>query len=213
MKNHIVAKSLSVLIAAACFTCRTHERDRVQNQLIIDTLKFGDFVEWIPQTGTVNRDTLDGVKVVVPIDEFYLPKISKGLKAIASFDKKEFQLRITYIYPEIHNGTFQVAMNFVGKQPEISTGKDLRLKILLSEPAHRLLLPQGNFYSDTQGEWIFVVQDNRAIKRAIKLGRKSSDYFEVIAGLDEGDKVITSSYQLFKDHDKMDVSDIQDLLK
>src|SRR5258706_10564157 len=123
--------------------------------------------KWIPQTGTVVHDT-----VMISIDEMYLPRISKGLKATTSLNDEEFRLRITYIYPWINNGIFRVAMSFDGETPKIPAERSLRLRILLSEPSKELLLPMGDFYARTRGKWIFVVRGSRAIKREIKLGRK-----------------------------------------
>lgn len=208
MKNYITA-ILVCLISLLCLTCKTPARDTAMpSPPKIDTLKYGDFVEWIPQNGTVEADKPKGIKVIVPIDEIYLPKISKGLKATAVLDSQEFQLHIDYIYPYIHNGIFEVTMKFNGDGPQLPVGQKLRLRILTSEPSQQLLLPLGDFYSYTRGRWIYIVRDNVAIKHKIKLGRKSTEYFEVMDGLNAGDRVITSSYEAFKDRDSVAVAEI-----
>jgi HlyD family secretion protein len=138
-------------------------------------------------------------KVRVPIDELYLPKISTGLPSTTSFDGKDYKLVITYIYPTITNGRFEVDMNFDGETPKgIRVGQSLRLRIELGQASEELLLPVGGFYKDTGGNWVFVLdRDDRAVKRDIKLGRKNTENFEVLEGLKPGDKVITSSYENF----------------
>jgi HlyD family secretion protein len=146
-------------------------------------------------------DIVGSYKVRVPIDELYLPKISTGLPATTDFDGKTFNLVITYIYPNITNGRFEVDMEFQGETPQgIRRGQSLRLRIELGQPSQELLLPMGGFYKDTGGNWVFILEPgtDRAVKREVKLGRKmGSEYFEVLEGLKPGDKVITSSYENF----------------
>jgi HlyD family secretion protein len=146
-------------------------------------------------------DVLGSYKVKVPIDELYLPRISQGLRATTTFNNKDYELEIKYMYPGVTNGRFDVDMEFLGDAPPgIRRGLSLRLRIELGQPSEELLLPVGGFYKDTGGNWVFVVEEggSRAVKRDIKLGRKmGSEYFEVLEGLEPGDKVITSSYENF----------------
>lgn len=146
-------------------------------------------------------DVLDTYKVKVPIDELYLPRIAPGLRATTTFNNKDYELEIKYVYPGVTNGRFDVDMDFVGAVPPgIRRGLSLRLRIELGQPSEELLLPVGGFYKDTGGNWVFVLtpDGNSAEKRDIKLGRKmGSEYFEVLEGLQPGDKVITSSYENF----------------
>lgn len=144
-------------------------------------------------------DIVGSYKVKVPIDELYLPRITTGLHATTAFNNKDYELEITYIYPTIQNGRFEVDMRFVGETPQgIRRGQSLRLHIELGQSSEELLLPVGGFYKDTGGNWAFVLEgDGRAVKREIKLGRKNTENYEVLEGLKPGDKVITSSYENF----------------
>ncbi|RAV98616.1 efflux RND transporter periplasmic adaptor subunit [Pseudochryseolinea flava] len=145
-------------------------------------------------------DVVGSYKVKVPIDEIYLPRISTGLIATTTLNNKDYTLEITYIYPTIQNGRFEVDMNFTGDLPSgIRRGQSVRLRIGLGQTSEELLLPVGGFFKDTGGNSIFVLTaDNKAEKRPIKLGRRSgNEYFEVLEGLQPGDKVITSSYENF----------------
>ncbi|HZB14156.1 MAG TPA: HlyD family efflux transporter periplasmic adaptor subunit, partial [Chryseolinea sp.] len=145
-------------------------------------------------------DVVGSYKVKVPIDELYLPRITTGLHATTTFNNKDYELEIKYIYPGVTNGRFEVDMNFVGDVPPgIRRGQSLRLRIELGQSSEELLLPVGGFYKDTGGNWVYVLEDDgRAVKRDIKLGRKSgAENFEVLEGLEPGDKVITSSYENF----------------
>jgi HlyD family secretion protein len=146
-------------------------------------------------------DIVGAYKVRVQIDELYFPKILTGLPATTDYDGKTYNLVITYIYPNITAGRFDVDMDFNGETPKgIRRGQSLRLRIELGQPSQELLLPMGGFYKDTGGNWVFIVEPgtDRAVKREVKLGRKmGSEYFEVLEGLKPGDKVITSSYENF----------------
>jgi HlyD family secretion protein len=146
-------------------------------------------------------DIVGSYKVRVPIDELYLPKIRTGLPSTTSFAGKDYKLVITYVYPNIVAGTgrFEVDMDFDGETPQgLRVGQSLRLRIELGQASEELLLPSGGFYKDTGGNWVFVLSgDNRAVRRDIKLGRKNTENFEVLEGLQPGDRVITSSYENF----------------
>src|SRR5687767_12856548 len=144
-------------------------------------------------------DVVGSYKVKVPIDELYLPRITTGLHATTTFNNKDYELEIKYIYPGVTNGRFEVDMNFVGDVPPgIRRGQSLRLRIELGQSSEELLLPVGGFYKDTGGNWVYVLEDgNRAVRRDVKLGRKNTENFEVLEGLQPGDKVITSSYENF----------------
>lgn len=143
-------------------------------------------------------DIVGSYKVKVPIDELYLPRITTGLKATTTFNNKDYELVITYKYPGATNGRFEVDMDFTGETPAgIIRGLSLRLRIQLSQSSEELLLPVGGFYKDTGGNWVYVVEGDNAVRRDIKLGRKNTENFEVLEGLQPGDQVITSSYENF----------------
>jgi len=172
-------------------------RAPIDGQLSTPHWEIGQAVTTGQRLGQV--DIVGSFKVRVPIDELYLPKISVGLPASTSFANKDYILAITYIYPTIQNGRFEVDMEFQGDTPQgIRRGQSLRMRIELGQASEELLLPVGGFYKDTGGNWVFVLDsDNKAVRRNIKLGRKNSENFEVLEGLQPGDRVITSSYENF----------------
>jgi HlyD family secretion protein len=172
-------------------------RAPIDGQLSTPHWEIGQSVTQGQRLGQV--DILGSYKVRVPIDELYLPKISVGLPSTTTFANKEYRLVITYIYPTIQNGRFEVDMNFDGETPQgIRRGQSLRLRIELGQASEELLLPVGGFYKDTGGNWVYVLEnDHKAVRRNIKLGRKNSENFEVLEGLKPGDRVITSSYENF----------------
>ncbi|MBS1543032.1 MAG: efflux RND transporter periplasmic adaptor subunit [Bacteroidetes bacterium] len=169
----------------------------IDGQLSTPHWEIGQAVNTGQRLGQV--DIIGSYKVRVPIDELYLPRITTGLHATTDFAGKTFSLIITYIYPNITAGRFEVDMNFDGETPQgIRRGGSLRLRIELGQSSEELLLPVGGFYKDTGGNWVFVLtEENKAVRRDIKLGRKNTENFEVLEGLKPGDRVITSSYENF----------------
>jgi HlyD family secretion protein len=177
-------------------------RSPIDGQLSTPQLEIGQGVTAGQRLGQV--DVVGAYKVRCPIDELYLPRISTGLGATFKFAGKQYKLMIKYIYPTIANGRFQVDMDFDGEEPQgIRRGQSVRLRIALGNSSEQVLLPKGGFYKDTGGNWVFVVlpEGNKAVKRQIKLGRQNTENFEVISGLEPGDRVITSSYSHFGDNE------------
>jgi len=153
-------------------------------------------------------DDLDGFKMRVDIDEHYNSRIFAGLSGSFEYNGKEYPLEITKIYPEVRSGRFQVDMVFSKGVPEgIKRGQSSPIRLELGKATKAVLLPVGGFFSDTGGNWVYVVDKSgsKAVKRKITLGRKNPEYFEVLEGLEVGDKVITSSYENFGDNEVLDL--------
>src|SRR5690606_10275120 len=138
-------------------------------------------------------------KVRVPIDEIYLPRISQGLHATVPIAGKEYELEITYIYPTIQAGRFEVDMLFIGETPPgLRRGQSLRLRIELGQSSEELLLRVRRFYKDTRENWVNALNAyGQAVRKNINRGWKNTEHYEVLEGLEPGDLVITSSYENF----------------
>ena len=148
--------------------------------------------------GTI--DVMKGYKLVADVDEFYLDRVSEEQRGSVEFNGKTLEVQITKVIPEIKSGRFMVEVNFVdGAKLELNQGLNFGVRITLSEKKKTTLLPKGSFYQDTSGKWIFVVKGNEAVRRTISLGRENPLYYEVLEGLKEGEKVITSSYKDYKE--------------
>lgn len=151
-------------------------------------------------------DVLDGYKVRVDIDEHYISRIFPGLTGEFDFNNKTYQLIIKKVYSQVSNGRFQVDMEFEKNAPEgIRRGQSLQIRLALSDETTALLIPKGGFYQTTAGRWIFKLSKDgkTAYKVNIELGRQNPDYYEVMDGLQPGDKVITSSYENFGDNSEL----------
>ncbi|GAA0532881.1 efflux RND transporter periplasmic adaptor subunit [Chitinophaga japonensis] len=147
-------------------------------------------------------DDLSGFKMRAEVDEHYISRVFAGLKATFEFAGKSYEMVVTKAFPEVTNGRFNVDLNFVKETPEgIRRGQSSPIRLELGKPSEAILLPVGGFFSDTGGNWVYVLDNSgkRAIKRNISLGQKNPQFFEVLEGLEPGDRVITSSYENFGD--------------
>ncbi|MCB0647071.1 MAG: efflux RND transporter periplasmic adaptor subunit [Saprospiraceae bacterium] len=145
-------------------------------------------------------DDMNGFKMHADIDEHYITRIFVGLPVRFEFNSKEYAMEISKIYPEVTNGRFGVDMTFREATPDgIRRGQSSPIRVELGEAQQAVLLPIGGFFSDTGGNWVYVMEEGRAVKRNITLGRRNPQFYEVLEGLNPGDKVITSSYANFGD--------------
>ncbi len=146
-------------------------------------------------------DVTSGFKVRVDIDEHYISRIYNGLMGEFSFGGKDYKLKIHKVYTQVTNGKFQVDMKFEGELPkDIRRGQTLQIRLALSDETQAVLLPKGGFYQQTGGNWIFKVNEDGSVayKIDIQLGRQNPEYYEVMQGLQPGDKVITSGYDNYE---------------
>ena len=176
-------------------------RAPIHGQLATPDHELGQSIVYGERIGQI--DVIGSYKVRVRIDELYLPRVDIGLKGTFTQSGENYQLEITKIFPTITEGRFEVDMEFTGAQPEsIKRGLSVRIRLELGNSAEALLLPMGGFYKDSGGNWVYVIDDSgdKALRHDIRLGRKNSEFFEVIEGLREGQKVITSSYSHFGDN-------------
>lgn len=148
--------------------------------------------------GTI--DVLKGYKLVAEVDEFYLNRIAEGLKGTIEFNEKPVEVIISKVIPEIKSGRFIVELNFIKNENlELNQGLSFGVRINLSEKTESILISKGSFYQETAGKWIFVIKGNKAERRNINVGRENPLYYEILEGLQVGEKVITSTYKDYKD--------------
>ena len=147
-------------------------------------------------------DVIDQFKIVAQIDEFYVSRVAADQTASFTLSGREYTARLLKVYPEVTDGTFEVDLVFDGLTPsDVRRGQSLQMNLPLGSPVESLLLPIGGFVQDTGGNWVFVVdsEGNYANRRDIRVGRRNNRYVEVIDGLQQGDRVITSSYRQMAD--------------
>ena len=143
-------------------------------------------------------------KIEAQIDEHYIDRVTAGLEAKFERQNEIFNAVIRKVYPEVRDGKFKAEFRFSGDQPaNIRTGQTYYLNLQLGHAQSAILIPRGTFYQKTGGKWIYVVEPdgNKAVKREIRIGRQNPQYYEVLEGLEPGEKVITSGYDNFGDNE------------
>jgi HlyD family secretion protein len=151
-------------------------------------------------------DVLEGFKVRAPIDELYLPRIQVGKPGEFDHAGKTYRLKINHIYPEVREGRFEADMEFDGPEPEgITRGQTYHIRLFLSDISEGLLLAKGGFFQSTGGNWAYVLDKSGgfAEKRRIRVGRQNTQVYEILEGLEQGDRVVTSSYESFGDIERL----------
>lgn len=151
-------------------------------------------------------DMTDDYKVRADIDEHYIARVHAGQSATVEISGAQYTLSVTKVYPQVQNGRFQVDMEFQGaRPPDVRRGQTVHIRLQLGDPATAVLLPRGGFYQKTGGTWVFVLSSNgnTAVRRAIQIGRQNPQYFEVLSGVQPGERVVVSSYDTFGDIDKL----------
>ena len=152
--------------------------------------------------GQIN--TTGSYKIEAQIDEHYIDRVTSGLEAKFERHNEIFNAIIRKVYPEVRDGKFKAEFRFSGEQPaNIRTGQTYYLNLQLGQAQSAILIPRGTFYQKTGGKWIYVVDPNggKAVKREIRIGRQNPQFYEVLEGLEPGEKVITSGYDNFGDND------------
>lgn len=152
-------------------------------------------------------DVLDGFKVRAGVDEFYIARVLRGQTATTQpMGGERHPMVVTKVYPEVRDGRFEVDLEFPQGEPQgIRRGQTIRFQLEMSDPTEAMLVPRGGFFQSTGGNWIYVVNEsgNEAVKRTIRIGRQNTQHYEVLEGLEQGERVITSSYDTFGDADRL----------
>ncbi len=178
----------------------------ISGELGLLDVELGQSVAAGAKIGQIND--LNSYKIQAQIDEHYIDKVSPGLDATFERQNEKFSASIRKVYPEVRDGKFKADFKFVGAQPEnIRTGQTYYLNLQLGQPTESILIPRGSFYQSTGGKWIYVMSTDgsKAVKRSIRIGRQNPQYYEVLDGLEPGEKVIISSYESFGDKDELDI--------
>jgi HlyD family secretion protein len=164
-------------------------------------------------TGVIAVDSISKVvSVIAEIDQYFLSCVSPGLKAVTVIDHCEYSLTLSSVDSMLTGDRFKAVLLFDDVVQPSLLRDQVRLRLHLSEPTDAIQVPLGGFYKDTGGNFIYVVRNDTIVKRNIMLGRKNSEYFEVLAGLEPGEEVITSTYDwLGHDKDTLSLREIRKL--
>ncbi len=146
------------------------------------------------------------LKVEAKIDEHYVERVMPGLPASFEREGKKYDMEVTKVYPEVREGQFRTDLHFVSGRPEnIRAGQTYHLNLQLGDPVQTMIVPRGSFYQASGGEYMYVVDEEgkTARRRPVRIGRQNPQYYEVVEGLQPGEKVIISGYDLFGENERL----------
>ncbi|MEI6142175.1 MAG: HlyD family efflux transporter periplasmic adaptor subunit [Mariniphaga sp.] len=176
----------------------------VDGQLGMLDAEVGQSINGGQRIGQIN--VLNNFKVSAKIDEHYIDRVIHGLAASLDRNGTNFNLTVKKVYPDVREGQFKIDLVFEGMSPEnVRTGQTYHVKLQLGESQKALMIARGGFFQSTGGQWVFVLNPTgaEAVKRPIKIGKQNPQYYEVLEGLNVGEKVITSGYEMFGTNERI----------
>lgn len=181
---------------------RLNVRSQIDGEVGQLDIELGQSISPGQKIGVIND--LSDYKVEAKVDEHYIDRVHQGLTAAFEQNGKRYSLTVRKVYPEVKDGRFKIDFVFSGRRPaNIRTGQTYYVDLQLGESKQAVLIPKGTFYSVTGGNWIFVIDKDgrKAYRRKIRIGRQNPQYYEVLEGLEPGERVIVSGYESYKDNE------------
>ena len=177
-------------------------RSTIDGEIGLLDVELGQSISPGQKIGVIND--LSDYKVEAQVDEHYIDRVHTGLQATFEQNGRKYRLRVRKVYPEVREGRFKIDFVFRGERPKnIRTGQTYYVDLQLGEAKKAIIIPKGTFYSVTGGSWIFVLDKDgrKAYRRKIRIGRQNPQYYEVLEGLEPGEKVVVSGYESYKDNE------------
>ena len=180
----------------------------IDGELGLLDVELGQSITAGQKIGQIND--LTNYKVSGQIDEHYIDRVHQDLRATSAKKDQDMNLRLRKVFPEVRDGKFKVEFVFTGNRPDnIRSGQTCYLSLQLGQPVDAVVIPKGSFYSATGGKWIFVIDASgkKAYRRNIRLGRQNPEYYEVLEGLEPGERVITNGYESYGEATVLKIKD------
>ena len=180
----------------------------IDGELGLLDVELGQSITAGQKIGQIND--LTNYKVSGQIDEHYIDRVHQDLRATSAKKDQDMNLRLRKVFPEVRDGKFKVEFVFTGNRPDnIRSGQTCYISLQLGQPVDAVVIPKGSFYSATGGKWIFVVDASgkKAYRRNIRLGRQNPEYYEVLEGLEPGERVITNGYESYGEATVLKIKD------
>ncbi len=147
-------------------------------------------------------------KMRVALPEYYIDRIITGLPANIQYQDNKYPMKISKVIPEVKERNFTCDLVFTGDKPSnIRLGKSYRVQIELAKPEKAIVIPRGDFYQATSGHWIYRLSSDgkTARKTEIEIGRQNPQQYEIISGLEPGDKIIVSGYEKLGEVEELEI--------
>ena len=197
-----IADAEATLSTAKTDLSKAEIKSPIDGEVGLLDIVLGQSVSTGQKIGQIND--LSDYKVEAQIDESYIDRVRAGLEATFDRQGTDYKVRLRKVYPEVRSGQFRADFTFLGDHPEnIRSGQTYYLHLELGQPTEAVIIPRGSFYQTTGGAWIYVLapEGDKAYKRPIRIGRQNPQYYEVLDGLEPGERVIVSGYENYGSND------------
>jgi len=181
-----------------------HVKAPVDGQLADFSPEIGQSVSKGESLGKIN--VLTSYKITATMDEHYIDRVKSNLTATFENQSKQYNLEVSKVFPQVKEGQFRIDFKFKSHLPQnIRAGQSYNISLQLGKTEEAVQIARGSFFQSTGGQWIYVLSSDEkfAVKRTIRIGKQNPQYYEVLEGLKPGEKIITSSYEIFGDNDKI----------
>ncbi|MBN2564209.1 MAG: efflux RND transporter periplasmic adaptor subunit [Candidatus Eisenbacteria bacterium] len=155
--------------------------------------------------------SMDTVKVEIGVPESELPEVRKGLKAtleVPAYPGRKFVGAVELVEPAISTSTRTARAEIVipNRDKALRPGMYAHLSLELS-PRDALLVPHDGVVQQegTGRHYSMLYEDGHARRADVVLGRPFGAFDEVLSGLQEGQKVITSGRYRLPDGARVEV--------
>ena len=179
-------------------------RAPISGQLSFLNVTLGQQVRQSENIGEIK--VMDNFKIRTQLSEYYIDRVMVGLPASVTYQGEKYPLKVSKVVPEVRDRQFQVELIFTDDKPDnVRIGKSYRVQVELDQPDNAIVIPRGDFFQFTGGQWIYKLSSSgdKAIRTPITIGRQNPVQYEIIGGLEPGEKVITTGYANFGDADEL----------
>lgn len=179
-------------------------RAPISGQLSFLNVTLGQQVRQSENIGEIK--VMDNFKIRTQLSEYYIDRVMVGLPASVTYQGEKYPLKVSKVVPEVRDRQFGVDLVFTDKKPDnVRIGKSYRLQVELDQPDSAIVIPRGDFFQVTGGQWIYKVNSSgdKAIRTPITVGRQNPVQYEITNGLEPGERVITTGYANFGEAEEL----------
>jgi RND family efflux transporter MFP subunit len=191
----------------------SHARGRMDNlvvrapmdgQLSFLNVTLGQRVGQSESIGEIK--VMDNFKIHTRLSEYYIDRVQVGLPASVTYQGRKYPLRVSKVVPEVKERQFDVDLVFTEAMPDnVRIGRSFRVQVELGQPETAIVIPRGDFFQTTGGQWIYKLNKSgdKAVKTPIGVGRQNPVQYEIVSGLQAGDRVVVNGYANFGDVEEL----------
>jgi multidrug efflux pump subunit AcrA (membrane-fusion protein) len=179
-------------------------RAPISGQLSFLNVTLGQQIRQSENIGEIK--VMDNFKINTQLSEYYIDRVMVGLPASVTYQGKKYPLKVSKVVPEVRDRQFEVDLVFTDEKPDnVRIGKSYRVQVELDQPDNAIVIPRGDFFQVTGGQWIYKLSNSgdKAIRTPITVGRQNPVQYEILSGLEPGEKVITTGYANFGEAEEL----------